>query len=56
MNRFKMLRGNAWDRGTWGPRDGQHCFILAMEVMDNLPHDRYKRASPEIYDNLPYNY
>ncbi len=38
-----MLHGNAWDRKTWGRRDWQHCFVLAMEVLDNLPHDRVTR-------------
>lgn len=40
VDKFKMLRGNAWDRSTWGDQEWGHCFILAMEVLDNLPHDR----------------
>ncbi|GAX75066.1 hypothetical protein CEUSTIGMA_g2510.t1 [Chlamydomonas eustigma] len=44
-NQFKMLKGSALDRGTWGGRDWSHSFILAMEVLDNLPHDRVFRSS-----------
>jgi hypothetical protein len=27
-----------------GPPPQQHCFVLLMEVLDNLPHDRVERA------------
>ena len=37
---FRLLRGNAWDRATWGTQDYTHAFVLMMEVLDNLPHDR----------------
>jgi hypothetical protein len=39
--RYRILQGNAWDRAAWGsaPEWG-HTFVLMMEVLDNLPHDR----------------
>eukprot|EP00798_Chlamydomonas_sp_ICE-L_P003189 gene3189-13203_t len=45
-NRFRMVRGNAWDPATWGPRDYAHSHIIMMEVLDNLPHDRVVRSKP----------
>ncbi len=27
----------------WGARDEAPCFVLALEVLDNLPHDRAVR-------------
>lgn len=40
VGRFRLLRGSGWDVETWGERDYTHTFILMMEVLDNLPHDR----------------
>lgn len=49
-DRFKMLRGNAWDRSTWGAQEWNHSFVLAMEVLDNLPHDRvFRRQEGEAW-------
>ena len=35
-------RGNSSSSSSSGGRgiQGQHCFVLMMEVLDNLPHDR----------------
>jgi hypothetical protein len=39
--RYRILQGNAWDRSAWGSApDWGHTFVLMMEVLDNLPHDR----------------
>ena len=38
--RFHVEIGDAVVAGTWGTPSGEPCFILAMEVLDNLPHDR----------------
>ncbi|MEW5300862.1 MAG: hypothetical protein WDW36_003761 [Sanguina aurantia] len=46
VGRFRLLRGSGWDVETWGARDYTHTFILMMEVLDNLPHDRVYRARP----------
>ena len=50
--RFHMLRGNAWDRDTWGAREWPHCFILAMEVLDNLPHDRWGGGVGQVWESV----
>jgi hypothetical protein len=43
--RFQVVRGNAYDRTSWGPLSQgpnfKHCFLILMEVLDNLPHDRW---------------
>ncbi|GIL75540.1 hypothetical protein Vretimale_15115 [Volvox reticuliferus] len=46
--RFHLRRGSGLDPATWGPeRRWEHTFVLMMEVLDNLPHDRVfrRRAS-----------
>ncbi len=37
---FRLRRGSGLDRGVWGSRSWTHTFVLMMEVLDNLPHDR----------------
>lgn len=40
-HRFRVSRGNAWDPGAWGGGPvWDHTYVLMMEVLDNLPHDR----------------
>ncbi|GLI61912.1 hypothetical protein VaNZ11_004435 [Volvox africanus] len=46
--RFHLRRGSGLDPATWGSeRRWEHTFVLMMEVLDNLPHDRVfrRRAS-----------
>lgn len=31
---------DAADAGGWGALAEEHAFVLAMEVLDNMPHDR----------------
>eukprot|EP00241_Pyramimonas_parkeae_P001559 CAMPEP_0114269190 /NCGR_PEP_ID=MMETSP0058-20121206/26452_1 /TAXON_ID=36894 /ORGANISM="Pyramimonas parkeae, CCMP726" /LENGTH=470 /DNA_ID=CAMNT_0001387603 /DNA_START=70 /DNA_END=1483 /DNA_ORIENTATION=+ len=39
--RYKVWSGcDAARAESWGPVDARPCFILMLEVMDNLPHDR----------------
>ncbi|KAF5828863.1 putative S-adenosyl-L-methionine-dependent methyltransferase-domain-containing protein [Dunaliella salina] len=44
--RFHLSRGNAWHLSTWGTCPvWDHTYVLMMEVLDNLPHDRVYRRS-----------
>lgn len=43
--RFKIAQGDACEGNTWGKQDFTHSFILGMEVLDNLPHDKVERIS-----------
>lgn len=36
----RVLHADATAASTWGPRDDAPCFIIALELLDNLPHDR----------------
>ena len=40
--RFRVQQGNAWDHGAWGDAGPiwEHTYVMMMEVLDNLPHDR----------------
>lgn len=38
--RFRVERRDARDRRGWGARDKRPCHVIALEVLDNLPHDR----------------
>ena len=38
--RFRVERRDARDRRGWGARDERPCHVIALEVLDNLPHDR----------------
>ena len=37
---YSVERRDALDAGRWGPVDDDACFVVALEVLDNLPHDR----------------
>ena len=38
--RFRVERRDARDRRGWGARDERPCHVIALEVLDNLLHDR----------------
>ena len=40
VNRHASCRRDATDRAGWGGIDTKPCFVIALEVLDNLPHDR----------------
>ncbi|KAG2497193.1 hypothetical protein HYH03_004782 [Edaphochlamys debaryana] len=46
--KFHLRRGSGLDPATWGGTapDWQHTFVLMMEVLDNLPHDKVFRRRP----------
>ena len=37
---YSVVRGDAADRAAWGAADAAPCFVVALEVLDNLPHDK----------------
>ena len=37
---YSVERRDALDAARWGPVDDKRCFVVALEVLDNLPHDR----------------
>lgn len=41
--RFSVERRDAADVAGWGDPDEAPCFVIALEVLDNLPHDRVHR-------------
>ena len=41
--RYTVERRDAADVAGWGGPDAVPCFVLALEVLDNLPHDRVVR-------------
>jgi hypothetical protein len=41
--RFCVEHRDAADAAGWGAPSGEACFVLALEVLDNLPHDRAVR-------------
>ena len=41
---YSVERRDALDAGRWGPVDEDACFVVALEVLDNLPHDRVTRV------------
>ena len=43
--RFHIAQADACDAKAWGKQDFTHSFILGMEVLDNLPHDKVERQS-----------
>ena len=48
----EVKRGDATEHSTWGETDEEECFVIALEVLDNLPHDRVwrpKRGEGEWY-------
>ena len=42
---YSVERRDALDAGRWGPVDEDACFVVALEVLDNLPHDRVTRVN-----------
>lgn len=48
--RFRVQLGDAASPSTWVGPSEEPCFILAMEVLDNLPHDRCVNTKSGIAD------
>eukprot|EP00850_Spirogloea_muscicola_P004023 SM000017S02763 [mRNA] locus=s17:101256:104655:+ [translate_table: standard] len=44
--RFHVRQHGAQDVLAWGPPDDTPCFVIMLEVLDNLPHDRIVRQGP----------
>eukprot|EP00850_Spirogloea_muscicola_P009944 SM000057S18374 [mRNA] locus=s57:180693:183992:- [translate_table: standard] len=44
--RFHVRQHGAQDVLAWGPSDDTPCFVIMLEVLDNLPHDRIVRQGP----------
>ena len=42
---YSVVRGDAADRAAWGATDASPCFVVALEVLDNLPHDKVVLAT-----------
>ncbi|KAK1318187.1 hypothetical protein QJS10_CPB04g01354 [Acorus calamus] len=39
LSRFRVECRDALDRSGWGNVDPQPCWVIMLEVLDNLPHD-----------------
>lgn len=39
LKRFHVECRDATDRNGWGKVNGQPCWVIMLEVLDNLPHD-----------------
>lgn len=39
LSKFKVECRDAADRSGWGDGDTQPCWVIMLEVLDNLPHD-----------------
>ncbi|XP_008787724.2 protein arginine methyltransferase NDUFAF7 homolog, mitochondrial isoform X2 [Phoenix dactylifera] len=39
LSRYKVQCRDATDRSGWGHIDPQPCWVIMLEVLDNLPHD-----------------
>ncbi|OMO93036.1 putative S-adenosyl-L-methionine-dependent methyltransferase MidA protein [Corchorus capsularis] len=39
LSKFKVERRDATDRSGWGDVEQQPCWVIMLEVLDNLPHD-----------------
>lgn len=39
LSKFTVEHRDATDRSGWGSKDPQPCWVLMLEVLDNLPHD-----------------
>ena len=37
---FAVVLGDGGRLEAWGGRSEEACFVLLMEVLDNMPHDR----------------
>eukprot|EP00850_Spirogloea_muscicola_P012604 SM000082S22846 [mRNA] locus=s82:259946:263367:- [translate_table: standard] len=44
--RFHVRKHGAQDVLAWGHPDDTPCFVIMLEVLDNLPHDRIIRQGP----------
>jgi SAM-dependent methyltransferase len=44
--RFAVRVGDAAAAAAWGGASPEPCFVMMMEVLDNLPHDRVWRQGP----------
>ncbi|BBN09643.1 hypothetical protein MPTK1_4g21440 [Marchantia polymorpha subsp. ruderalis] len=42
---FSVERRNASDRSGWGAAKKESCFVIMLEVLDNLPHDLVHRET-----------
>ncbi|KAG6549180.1 hypothetical protein Mapa_009165 [Marchantia paleacea] len=42
---FRVERRNASDRSGWGAAKKESCFVIMLEVLDNLPHDLVYRET-----------
>ncbi|KAB2062149.1 hypothetical protein ERO13_A10G123700v2 [Gossypium hirsutum] len=39
LSKFKVEHRDAMDRSGWGDVEQQPCWVIMLEVLDNLPHD-----------------
>ncbi|OAY84472.1 NADH dehydrogenase (ubiquinone) complex I, assembly factor [Ananas comosus] len=39
LSRFRVECRDATDKSGWGDEDTQPCWVIMLEVLDNLPHD-----------------
>ena len=39
QSKFKVERRDATDRNGWGHMEQQPCWVIMLEVLDNLPYD-----------------
>ncbi|GMI70416.1 hypothetical protein like AT1G04900 [Hibiscus trionum] len=39
LAKFKVEQRDAMDRSGWGDGEQQPCWVIMLEVLDNLPHD-----------------
>ncbi|KAK8980569.1 hypothetical protein V6N11_063169 [Hibiscus sabdariffa] len=39
LSKFKVEHRDAMDRSGWGDGEQQPCWVIMLEVLDNLPHD-----------------
>lgn len=39
LSKFRVERRDATDRNGWGNVNEQPCWVIMLEVLDNLPHD-----------------
>lgn len=44
MERFSVQQHSAADARAWGEPNDEPCFVIMLEVLDNLTHDRVERG------------
>ncbi|KAL2631104.1 hypothetical protein R1flu_015790 [Riccia fluitans] len=44
---FSVEHRSASDRNGWGPVNPEPCFVIMLEVLDNLPHDLVYRGTSQ---------